>query len=434
MLLWSLVGWMLCLMVSAGPACAQIAAGSASKAIASRYQSPFPSTSTKKGLQVELVDDALALGVAHAALNIDLCRLVDATQSESNPTWEVEGRQFHFRRDYLEAMDSRVRELSRHGVVVYLILLTYLPGDPQVHEWMIHPKCSKQAPNRLGAFNTASDEGRMRLRAIIEFLAERWGRDDLMYGRVSGWIVGNEVNSHWWWSNMGEVTMETFAAEYEQAVRIVHQAVRSQTSWGRTYISLEHHWNMRYPPASELQAFEGKRFLEHFAELVQSRGDFDWHVAFHPYPENLFEPRFWNDRSAIDSQDSPRITFKNLPVLIDFLNEPKLRFEGQQRRVILSEQGFHTPNTEDGEIVQAAAYCYAYKIVERMEGIDAFILHRHVDHDHEGGLWLGLRRNKPNGNEALPKKKIYEAFRAAGTEQWEEAFKFALPIVGRDSW
>ena len=33
---------------------------------------PYPRTTSKKGLQVEMVDDAIALGVQHAALNLDL--------------------------------------------------------------------------------------------------------------------------------------------------------------------------------------------------------------------------------------------------------------------------------------------------------------------------------------------------------------------------
>jgi hypothetical protein len=111
-----------------------------------------------------------------------------------------------------------------------------------------------------------------------------------------------------------------------------------------------------------------------------------------------------------------------------------MQYAGQPRRIILSEQGFHTPDGEKGELLQAAAYCYAYKKVEALDGIDAFILHRHVDHDGEGGLLLGLRRNKPAGDEAQPKKRIYECFRLADTPQWNQAFAFALPILGLKSW
>lgn len=96
----------------------------------------------------------------------------------------------------------------------------------------------------------------------------------------------------------------------------------------------------------------------------------------------------------------------------------------------MSEQGFHTANTPDGEEIQAAAYCYAYKKIEKLDGIDAFILHRHVDSSAEGGLLLGLRRN----DAAQTPKKIYECFRAAATTDWEKAFNFALPIVGLKSW
>src|SRR5262245_18437756 len=43
--------------------------------IASRYTEPYPIDASKKGLQVEIVEDALALGVKHAALNFNLSQL-----------------------------------------------------------------------------------------------------------------------------------------------------------------------------------------------------------------------------------------------------------------------------------------------------------------------------------------------------------------------
>jgi hypothetical protein len=268
----------------------------------------------------------------------------------------------------------------------------------------------------------------------MEFMAQRWSRSDRKFGAVHGYIMGNEVNSHWFWSNMGLTSLENFADQYEATVRLAHKAVRAHSREARVYISLEHHWNIRYPGGNEQQAFPGRAFVDYFARKVKRGGDFDWHMAFHPYPENLFEPRFWKDKSATTNADTPRITFKNLELLTAYLGRPELLYAGKPRRIILSEQGFHTPKTPDGEEIQAAAYCYAYKKVESMENVDAFILHRHVDNDHEGGLLLGLRRNKPAHGEARPKKKIYECFRLADTAQWRSAFEFALPFIGLNEW
>jgi hypothetical protein len=83
------------------------------------------------------------------------------------------------------------------------------------------------------------------------------------------------------------------------------------------------------------------------------------------------------------------------------------------------------------------AYCYAYYKCSVLPGIDAFILHRHVDHGGEGGLKLGLwTRDEMSSSPSRPlrKKMVYEVFRRAGTPEWEKAFAFALPVIGITNW
>lgn len=397
-----------------------------------RWDEPYPQAASKKGLQVQMVDDALALGVKHAALNLDLSGLLDLRGDPANPGWKHGERTYRFRRGALEAFDAQVKPLSERGVLVYAILLARESGDAELDRVLLHPRYDKSAPNRLGEFNTVTEEGRAWLEATIEFLAERWSRSDRRYGRVCGWIVGNEVNSHWFWANMGHASLEDFAQDYARVLRLVCDAVRRESSSARVYVSLEHHWNIRYPGGDETQTFAARPFLERLAALA---GDVDWNVAFHPYPENLFEPRTWLDASATANADTPRITFKNIELLPAFLAREPLLCAGRPRHVILSEQGFHTPEGPEGELVQAAAYCYAWKKVEKLEGIDAFILHRHVDHRDEGGLRLGLwTRDPASACAPLAKKKLWDVFRLADTSEQERAFAFALPLVGLAHW
>ena len=414
--------------------CWLLAVGLNAQTLVSKYCEPFPEVPSKKGLQVEIVQDALALGVKHAALNFDLCRLVNPRGDTNSPSWTNQGRAFRFHRGYLEHMDRQIQALSSHGVVIYLIVLAYESPDAEVNRLMLHPAYSTNAPNKLGAFNTVTEDGCAWFQASLEFIAERWARSDRKYGRVCGFIMGNEVNSHWFWSNRGPATMQQFADDYLQVIRLAHDAVRRQSSAARVYLSLEHHWNIRYADGTELQTFPARPFLDYFAQRAREGGDFDWSLAFHPYPEDLFEPRFWNDKTATTNADTPRITFKNLEQLTTCLSRPELLYHGKPRHLILSEQGFHTKDGPEGELLQAAAFCYAYRKVEALEGVDAFIYHRHVDNPNEGGLLLGLRGMKPIGNEARPKKKSYECFRLADTPEWEKAFEFALPIVGLTQW
>lgn len=411
-----------------------ISAAAAEASIRSRYVEPYPLVASKKGLQVEMVDDAIELGVKHAALNLNLSQLAAPVGADSALDWEEKGRRFQFQRGYVEHLDREIKTLSDRGILVNLIILAYASGNPAQDAVLLHPNYSTNAPNRLGNFNTVTADGRAWFSACLGFMAERWSRPDRSKGRVCGYIIGNEVNSHWFWANMGPVTMEAFADDYLRTTRMAFEAVRRQSSWARVYLSMEHHWTIKYPPAEPTQAFAGRPFLEYFARRASEAGGFEWHLAFHPYPENLFEPRFWNDKSATETVDTPRITFKNLQVLTEFMQRPEMLYAGKPRRIILSEQGFHSPRTEDGERTQAAAYCYAYRKVDRLDGIDSFILHRHVDHPDEGGLNLGLRRRSVDASNPRPPKRIYECFKLADTPQWEDAFRFALPVIGLERW
>lgn len=399
---------------------------------------PFPTPATKKGLQVQMIDDALALGVGHAALNLNLTALVDPTNNPSSVRWTSGGKEFAFSLPVVEDLDRRVKPLSDNGVVVYLILLTYASNDPARDALMLHPAYARGQKDTgpIGMFNVTSDDGIAWLTAAMEFLAARYSGHNADQGRVWGYIAGNEVNSHWYWSNMGHATLDEVVTTYEKSVRLIHTAVRKSSTHARVYLSLEHYWAKRYPAGTETQSVPGRDFLQAFAALARKQGDFDWHLAHHPYPEPLTDCRFWKDRKhSPHSPDAEVVSFRNLEVLCDFLATEPMTFQGKPRRVIFSEQGFHCDNRKTGERDQAAAYALAYVNVARLDLVDAFILHRHVDHSGEGGLNLGLWTNKPDSI-ATPdrKRQMYDVFLAAGTANQDKVFEFALPVFGAKTW
>jgi hypothetical protein len=390
-----------------------------------------PLSAGLKGLQVQMIDDALALGIKHAALNVSLTSLIDLDGHASSFRWQGGGRTFYFSRPAVESIP--VLSLSRAGVRVYLILLSTVTADTRLSR-IVRPAAAREAPNGITGFNVSDPEGERYFKACLDFLADRFSQKDARFGRVDGYIIGNELNSHYEWYNIGPATTSQVAAHYLRAVRIAHAAVRRSSADARVYISLEHHWTARNG-ADPLRACPGRDLLDELNRLSKAQGDFDWHIAFHPYPKNLRDPRTWRDKTALPRADTPKITFKNLEQLTQYLRRPEMLCQGRPRRVILSEQGFDTPDTPEGQAVQAAGFCYAWVKVSGLPGIDAFILHRHVDNAQEGGLNLGLWTRQP-GTDATPsaKKRIYDVFRAAGTPEWESAFRFALPIIGIKSW
>jgi uncharacterized protein DUF5722 len=397
-----------------------------------RNETSYPRAASKKGLQVQIVDDALALGIKHAALNFNLASLLQTKPTPESVTWKMDGETYYFNRHYLESLP--VKRFSDADVLVNLIVLYYTGGNKEADVFMTHPNYSTGAPNGLTAFNTLTPDGVRHFKACMEFLADYFTRPDGTNGRVWGYIIGNEVNAHWEWYNLGRAHRDAVVNDYLRTVRLANTAVRKSSTSARVYLSLTHFWTevMQKDPS---RSCGGKELLDEFNRRAKLGGDFDWHLAHHPYPENLFEPRTWRDKSPTNADGTPKITFKNLEVLDAYFRRPEMLYRGQPRRIVLSEQGFHCPDKPEGELWQAAAYCYAWEKAKRLDGIDAFILHRHVDHGREGGLNLGLWTRKRDSLSTPDRpRRIYDVFRAADTPEREKAFEFALPVIGITNW
>lgn len=396
----------------------------------------FPKPASIKGVQCIVgIEDALNLGIKQAAHNVLLSEVIDRSGKPPQEVWEVDGHKIPIRMDYIRHLDQFVSQLTHGGVNLTIILLNSVPTEPQPGNSLIHPRTNlKEAPNHLGAFNLTTEEGYLHYRAAVEFLAQRYSQPNGEPGRVTGYIVGNELQAHWWWYNLGDASPEEVIEDYARALRVAHYAVRKAHPELRAYVSMDHHWTGAMSPDTK-RFIPGKLFLDGLNARVLNSGNFEWHVAFHPYPEDLFNPRTWEDKQPTMTYETPKITFKNLEVLPAYLRREELLFEGRPRRIILSEQGFHTPDGPDGEKIQAAGYAYAFAKTVRIDGIDAFILHRHIDHQYEGGLRLGIRSRK-EGTVTDPgeKKFLYDVFQHADEKDWESAFEFAKPILGIENW
>jgi len=398
-------------------------------------RTPYPTRPSPKGLQVQMVPDALELGIHHAGLNITLNGLLAAEKEAKpgQPTASADGFTFAINQKYAEAMHRQIKPLSDRGVSVTLIVITYRSPDERIRTLTVHPKADPAKGTTMAA-NTVTPEGRACYKALTDFIARRWSAADATHGRVWGWVVSNEVNSHHEWHQMGPASVEEVASQYEDQSRLAWESLRRHSANARIYLSLEHHWTAKNH-ANPLMACPGRTLLELFAKRARERGDFDWNLAFHPYPWNLRDPRTWLDKVTFDD-DAKKVTFKNLEVLTRKLATPELLYTGKPRRLSFTEQGFDLPQRPEGLAEQAAAYAYAWEKVTRVGStVDAFLYHRHVDHAKEGGLRFGLWSNKP-GSIADPdqKRPIWFTLKAAGTPAWKAAAEPYLKTCGLQSW
>ena len=404
-----------------------------------RNTAPFKDPLTKKGLNIEIdmLSDAFDLGVKHVTTNIAFSQIMG-----SGIEFEYDGKTYHFNKAVMDAYDATISALSNKGMTVTAIILNdWNPNTPD----LIYPGTEKTSFAYYYMFNAATEAGFEQTRAIAAFLADHYSGKNPDYGKVSNWIIGNEINCQEW-NYMGATDVGTYVRAYQQAFRTIYTAIKSTNANDRVYFSLAYWWGMPYEGKDDSLHYKGREIVDVFNSIANVEGQMDWGLAYHPYPHPLSEPEFWDDAATgliTTDFNSPVINFANLNVLTDYMAQEAFRApSGEVRHIILTEQGFTAYSATKGYVpeIQAAAYAYSYYLVDSNPYIDAYTVSRQVDAPSEvnAGLRFGLWEcdmNQPNLIVATKRRKIWQVFRDIDKKNATlEATEFAKEIIGIEKW
>ena len=399
------------------------------------FTEEYPEAMSKKGLLIELdmLGDAMELGVKHTTINIPYHHIIGG-----NLKYHYNGKDYYFNEELIASYDKMISSFSNKGIIVTAILLNgWNDAHPELHEAGL----AKSSSAFYYGFNVSTPEGYETTRALFSFMAERYSGADYKHGRVSNWIVGNEVNNNKNWNYVGPMDLASYTKLYEKNFRVAYTAIKSRSKNARVFFSTDYEWKKQN---TNLQ-YAAKDFIDLFNAGISAEGNIEWGLAYHPYQYPMTEPEFWDDDQTgmvNETFESPVVNFKNLHVLTDYFQQAHMRTAGGQvRHIILSEEGFTSDSISRGKVydIQAAAFAYAYYLVDNNPYIDAFILNRQVDAITEVetscafGLWT-VDMSRPDKVIAVMPKNIYQVFKHIDTRKSLRYSEFAKSIVGISDW
>ncbi|WP_185956433.1 DUF5722 domain-containing protein [Changchengzhania lutea] len=345
-------------------------------------------------------------------------------------SYEFNGKTYYFNPNYVNRLDQRYKNSTDNGLTTTVIIL--IPSNIEADKKVIltHPDADSDAFFSIA--NVTSPIGVEYYAAMTSFLAERYTRPDELYGRITNWIIHNEVDAGSEWTNAGEKPMDIYTELYDRSMRTAYYSIRQFDPAAKVFISLTQFWNaaVDYPPRLMLQTLN---------KLSETGGDYEWGIAHHPYPQN--GSATWNDIQVTnDLMTSPKITPKNIELMDTWIRSKENLYKGLKvRSLMFTEQGINAGRDYDEETFQrqAAGVAYMWKKFSRLPSTEAIHYHRLVDNASlfpvHFGLWTRDEASNAPEKRGIRKPSWY-VWQAADTENEEEAFEFALPIINVSSW
>ncbi len=385
---------------------------------------PYSYAGMKHGSIKGILPDPLRIGeladlnVSYCAYNIPLSHILVPSGGIS---YTYDGVTYHFNTGVVENYDRLFKKLNGMGIDVAAIVLNN--ANTSTYPDLTHPDARRGSTAPYYMFNAVTDGGVKACAAVGSFLAGRYSGSG--HGNVSMWIIANEVNARKEYNYMPYVDVDTYTQAFTKAFRVFYNAIVSQNSAAKVYFSIDQRWTMNSQKTGD---YDAKDVLDILAASMKADGDIDWGLAAHPYSYPNGNTAFWkSSKYTTHSVDTPAISMDNLEVLTDYMQRAEmLDTSGNVRSIILSEMGY---SSTSGEALQAAAFAYAYSIMEKNGHIDALMLSRQTDASDEiAALKLALGLQTTGGHH----KYIYDVFKYIDTSRRKDVISFAYDIVGKE--
>lgn len=390
----------------------------------------------KKGLggiiPNQYITDLSLLDISSATINVPITHFMHLTTRSGDIEHMYGGKTYYMDEEYLRnALDIALLAATKERTISVAAIILVEPAgrcaDPALGAILQHPD------NNGGTYtmpDLTNAESVNCYAAALDFLAKRYCRTDNLYGRISHWIMHNEVDGGKDWANMGVKPVTVFTDTYIKSMRMCYNIVRQYDAYAEVFASFSHSWT----EISNPEWYTCKEMVDLLNAYSRTEGDFQWGLAYHSYAQDLTNPCTWIDPNAQLSMSTPFITFKNLEVLNKWALSKENKYKGTMKRSIwLSEAGVNSRSYSDEDLrKQAAGVAYAWKKINALEGIDGIQWHNWFDNQVEGAC-LGLRKSLDatyNG-EAKPAWHVYQK---AGTSEEGEYFEQFLPVIGISDW
>ena len=383
----------------------------------------FPTAANKKGLKLTLGNSCIRLaeelGVSHAVVDFP----IETFLNGYGCSYTYEGKSYQFS-TAIYGYANALREMRKTGAVITGVF--YLSN--RAFTDYILPSAKKGSGYHsatIFALNTAN-VNRRRLEALFSCLAEEFTKNDIL---VANWIYGNEVNHYSVYHYAGDIPYFLYHEALADGFRLFNAAVKSKWKNARTYLSLDHNWNLWFDVSG---TYQGMKLTADFDKDLKGEGAIHWDMAMHPYPSPETDCRFWNRTVYVkDTGSSGQITMANAKAFAEYIKKTY----GESTRVIMSEAGLCAIDMDGTARVdeQAAAVALAYYLTEFDPNIDMIGIHREMD--EAGSPWLlGLYEYDGYTFARSSARPSAQVFAYMDTPQWEKYVGEYVKCTDAEDW
>ena len=318
-----------------------------------------------------------ASGENYSLVRVRLERLFSSSPTKNGFTYG--GRSFFLSEEYAEKLDETMKRYASLGERVYIVLSVSRSGDESLDRCLIGSDIPYAGENtKYYAFNTESDEGIIFLRAAVDHLASRYGAGGEIPA-LCGLILGQNVNDAERYFRTKEITSCGLAFSVIRALRIADIAARIRVPSLSVFLGLGCDWSGE-GGENAYGSCGSRELLDAVLEISRDEGGLGFGIAFDPFPT---DPSYlsYEDENPEKGYEASRITFANLDVLSSYLLSPGMRYEGEDREVILAESTDSSRTAGNAESL-TKEYIADYIKASSLPVFGAFIVSHPVSEDN----------------------------------------------------